>query len=70
MEFKEYTGLNPLKDMADLDGHAVMLATNTWPWHGKAADAGKTASDVAKDLGWDETIWDLSGEEPVLKTIK
>lgn len=70
MEFKEYTGLNPLKDMADLDGHAVMLATNTWPWHGKAAAAGKTASDVAKDLGWDETIWDLSGDEPVLKTIK
>lgn len=26
-----------------------------------------TASLVAKKLGWDETVWDLSGENPVLK---
>lgn len=36
-------------------------------WHGKAAASGKTAAQAAKDLGWDETIWDLSGAEPVLK---
>lgn len=31
------------------------------------AAPGKTASQAAKDLGWDETIWDLSGAEPILK---
>ena len=41
--------------------------THAFGYHGVAADAGKTASQVAKDLGWDETIWDLSGDEPVLK---
>ena len=37
------------------------------PYHGKAATANATISSVAKSIGWDETIWDLSGELPVLK---
>lgn len=37
------------------------------PYHGKAAAADATVSSVAKSLGWDETIWDLSGELPKLK---
>lgn len=37
-----------------------------YPYHGKAAAAGETVSDVAKRLGWDETIWDLSGDYPQL----
>jgi len=37
------------------------------PYNGKAAAAGKTASDVAQDLGWDQSIWDLSGDIPVLR---
>ena len=40
--------------------------TNFYPYHGKAAGAGETVSDVAKHLGWDETIWDLSGDYPQL----
>ena len=36
-------------------------------FNGKAAAAGKTASQVAKEIGWDETIWDLSGEIPALR---
>lgn len=36
-------------------------------YHGKAAAAGESASAVAKRLGWDETIWDLSGAVPALK---
>jgi hypothetical protein len=36
-------------------------------YHGKAAAADATCSSVAKSLGWDETIWDLSGELPKLK---
>lgn len=39
----------------------------TEPYHGKAAAEGETASQVAKRLGWDETIWDLSGAVPALK---
>ena len=34
---------------------------------GKAAPAGKTLSEVAKGLGWSTSIWDFSGEVPVLK---
>ena len=36
-------------------------------YHGKAAAAGATLSSVAKAAGWDETVWDLSKEVPVLK---
>ena len=36
-------------------------------YHGKAAAADATISSVAKSIGWDETIWDLSGATPVLK---
>ena len=40
---------------------------NQYAYHGKAAAANATISSVAKSIGWDETIWDLSGELPVLK---
>ena len=36
-------------------------------YHGKAAAAGATLSSVAKAAGWDETVWDLSKDVPVLK---
>ena len=36
-------------------------------YHGKAAAAGATVSSLAKAAGWDETVWDLSGNLPVLK---
>ena len=54
---------NPLKE-------AVVSAGSTnynFPYHGKAAAAGATASQVAKTLGWDETVWDLSGTLPFFK---
>lgn len=38
-------------------------------YHGKAAGASETASQVAKRLGWDESIWDLSGDIPSLKNV-
>ncbi len=40
---------------------------NKCPYHGKAAPAGATCSDVAKTLNWPEDVWDLSGELPKLK---
>ena len=46
---------------------AVTGANYNWPYHGKAAAAGKTVSDVAQDLGWDPAIWDFSTDYPTLK---
>lgn len=40
---------------------------NQYAYHGKAAAADATISSVAKSIGWDEAIWDLSGAVPVLK---
>lgn len=40
---------------------------HAYPYHGKAAPAGSTVSSLAKQLKWDETVWDLSGDLPVLK---
>ena len=37
-----------------------------FPYHGKAA-SGSNASAIAQGLGWDASIWDLSGSEPKLK---
>lgn len=40
---------------------------NQRAYHGIAAEAGATLSSVATFVGWDETVWDLSGDVPVLK---
>ena len=43
---------------------------NDWaqrPYHGKAAAADATPCSIAKAYGWDETVWDLSGNLPKLK---
>jgi hypothetical protein len=54
---------SPLKEAVQTTG-----STNyNFPYHGKAAASGATASQVAKELGWDESIWDLSGTLPFFK---
>ena len=54
---------SPLKESVQSTG-----STNyNFPYHGKAAAAGATASQVAKTLGWDESIWDFSGTLPFFK---
>ena len=40
---------------------------HAYPYHGKEAPAGATVSSLAKQLKWDETVWDLSGDLPALK---
>ena len=50
-----------------LDPIAVAGANHNYPYHGKAAEAGKTLSEVAKGLGWSASVWDFSGELPTLK---
>ena len=51
--------------VADQDDITTVAAATVY--HGKAAAADATASSVAKTLGWDEAIWDLSGDLPKLK---
>ena len=51
--------------VADQDDITTVAAATVY--HGKAAAADATASSVAKTLGWDEAIWDLSGAVPALK---
>lgn len=46
---------------------AVDGANYNYPYHGKAAPAGKTLSEVAKSLGWSSVVWDFSGDVPTLK---
>ena len=41
--------------------------SNQYAYHGKAAAANATVSSVAKSIGWDENVWDLTGDLPVLK---
>ncbi|MCR4844902.1 MAG: DUF1735 domain-containing protein [Bacteroidales bacterium] len=54
---------SPLVEMAESAG----ASNYNFPYHGKAAAEGETASQVAKKLGWDEEIWDLSGALPFFK---
>ena len=53
---------SPLTEGVDYDGSTKYIA----PYHGKVAPTGKTASQLAKDLGWNSAIWDFSGSVPVL----
>ena len=74
MEFSDVA--MKLVDHEDVENGRPPLATyegdvaadkNQYAYHGKAAAADATVSSVAKSLGWDETVWDLSGSLPVFK---
>lgn len=56
---------NSTSALADQENITTVSAPGAY--HGKAAAAGATISSVAKQLGWDETIWDLSKDVPTLK---
>lgn len=60
-----------LFDCADASPTAPLpyidVAKNFYPYHGIAAPAGSTISSVAKTIGWPESVWDLSGDEPKLR---
>ena len=76
MEFVASAPLNVLCDQPNFDPSNPPSGAGTsdgasgghiYPYHGVAAAAGATCSQVAKSLGWDENIWDLSGDLPKLK---
>lgn len=79
MTFTNYsdTQYNVLFDMPDTDaGHALDFSASTanpqslgqyyYPYHGKAAAAGKTISDVAAEIGWSSSVWSFEHDEPEL----
>ena len=63
-----------LYDQENADSSAPLVTTGTpdgytyiFPYHGREADADATASEAAKTLGWDESVWNLSAAEPALE---
>ena len=61
-----------LYDMDDYENAQLPIPTSVTgnynrSYHGKAAAADATISSVAKTIGWDEDVWDLSKDVPVLK---
>lgn len=70
MTFNDTDG-KTLFDCADASPSAplpyVVDKTHYYPYHGIAAPAGSTITSLAKTLGWPESVWDLSGNEPKLK---
>lgn len=69
-EFKNCWRKASLNQFSDSPDTAAGAATAVASYSGKAAGADDTASAVAKSIGWDETIWNLSGSVPALKNIK
>ena len=71
--FFDYTDAFSLYDQNDVSPASPLVvvpvegANYNYTYHGKAAPAGKTLSEVAKGLGWSTSIWDFSGDIPVLK---
>ena len=61
----DMTVTNSSSALADQDD--ITTVSTAGAYHGKAAAAGETASQVAQKLGWDTTIWNLTGDYPVLK---
>ena len=74
MTLVDKANLSKLVDQDDCVGELPYLTgapSNAYnpnrAYQGKAAAADATISSVAKAIGWDETVWDLSGDTPKLK---
>ena len=71
--FFDYTDVFSLYDQENSDPTTPLVvipvdgANYNMPYHGKAAAAGKTVSEIAQDLGWSSSIWDFSTDYPTLK---
>ena len=72
MDFQDYSGNMTLYDQENSTHDVALVITNPnpstykhyYPYHGKAFSG--TLSQAARSLGWNETVWDLSGSVPVL----
>lgn len=74
LDFRDYSGQFTLYDQEDASRTTPLVVDNPdpstfknyYPYHGKAASAGESLSDVARRIGWNQDVWDLSGDTPVL----
>ena len=64
--FKFYEQQNSSPDVP-LSYQEAGESTYNFPYHGKAAPAGATITQVAQSLNWDGAIWDFSGDVPSIK---
>ena len=73
LDFRDYADLFLLYDQENSSPEAPLVVkpiegnTHNYPYHGKAAAAGATISQVAQSLGWSTEVWDFSGDVPKLK---
>ena len=73
LDFRDYCDAFKLYDQensspaAPLAHQEVVGSSYNYPYHGKAAPAGATLTQVAQSLGWSTAIWDFSGDKPTIK---
>lgn len=62
-------GYAPYDQQNSNPGSPLVHGTNTYDfaYHGKTAAATATVTSLAKSLGWSQSIWDFSGDFPILK---
>ena len=73
LEFRDYSDAFTLYDQENSSPSSPVMikkvegSSYNFPYHGKAAPAGKTLSQLAQEIGWSPEIWDFSGEQPVIR---
>ena len=73
LDFRDYCDVFNLYDQDNssptnpLSQKKIEGAGYYYPYHGKAAPAGATLTQVAQSLGWSTAIWDFSGDIPVIR---
>lgn len=71
--FFDYTDAFSLYDQENSSPTSPLMikevsgSNHNFPYHGKAGADGITLSRLAQDLGWSDSVWDFSGERPLIR---